>query len=255
MNKSLAAGAIALLLPWLGGGAIAQDEQAPQPWALTFTHKALEAVTVPYKDGSARTVYVLPFTIENKSGATADLTLHFRAMVGTNPRKQKLHIALPDPDAEEFVRRMARAPGMLGVADINRHDAGEQGAGKLAPGAKLQGVAVFGEFSREWDKVVITVTGLEPGAIEARVRKYGDAGFTLAHRAYARHNAAVKEAAGDGASSTDVHAIVQHRVVWKMQFSRKGDEFSPQLDPITLDTEGWDVLEDPAPTIVYTLFQ
>jgi hypothetical protein len=255
MNKSLAAGAIALLLPWLGGGAIAQDEGAPEPWELTFTHKSLEAVTVPYKDGSARTVYVLPFTVENKSGATADLALHFRATVGTNPRKQKLHLALPDPDAEEFVRRMARAPDMLGVADINRHNAAEQGTGKLAPGEKLQGVAVFGEFSREWDKAVITITGLESGAIAARVRKYGDAGFTLAHRAYGRHNAEVKQAAGEGAPTTDVHAIVQHRVVWTMHFSRKGDEYAPQLDPITLDREEWDVLEAPPPAIVYTKFE
>ena len=252
MRKTLAVAAIAVLLPW---AAFAQDDAAPEPWELTFTHKALEAVTVPYRDGSARTVYVLPFTIENKSGAAAELTLHFRATVGTDPRKQTLHFALPDPDAEELVRRMARTPGMLGVSQINRHNAGEQGPGKLAPGEKLQGVAVFGEFSREWDRAVITVAGLEPRAIDARVRRYGDAGFTLAHRAYGRHNAEVLEKAGEAASSTDVHAIVQHNVVWKMEFSRKGDEFEAQLDPITMDREYWEVLEEPAPNIVYTKFE
>lgn len=252
MSKTLAVAAIAVLLPW---GAFAQDDAAPEPWELTFTHKALEAVTVPYRDGSARTVYVLPFTIENKSGAVADLTLHFRATVGTDSRKQKVHFALPDPDAEEFVRRMARAPGMLGLAQINTHNAGEQGSGKLAPGERLQGVAVFGEFSREWDRAVITVAGLEPRAIDARVRKYGDAGFTLAHRAYGRHNGEVREKAGDGAATTDVHAIVKHNVVWKMEFSRKGDEFEAHLDPVILGREYWEVIEDPAPSIEYSKFE
>lgn len=251
MNKSLAAGAILLLLPWTGGAAIAQDDAAPEPWELTFTAQPLEAITVPYKDGTARTVYVLTFTIENESAATADLALHFRAEVGTDPRKKKVHYAVPDPDAEEFVRRMTRTPEMMSIAAINRHGAGDKGPGKLAPGEELTGIAVFGEFDREWDRAEITVAGLEPRALDARVRKFGDAGFTLAHKAYRRHNEMVRAAAGEGAQGNDVHAIVKHNVIRRMLFTRKGDEFEPHLDPIHLVLAEWDVVEDPAPEIVF----
>jgi hypothetical protein len=142
-------------------------------------------------------------------------------------------VAVPEPDAEEFVRRLSRTPDLKNVQDINR-------MGKLEPGAKARGIAVFGTFDREWDVATVTVAGLEPQALHCRARTYGDKGFTLAHRAYYAHNQAVRKAAGETAGA-DVYAVVSHKVIWKMQFHREGDEFAPQLDPIVMDSEGWDV--------------
>ena len=248
MNIRLAAGVIAVLMTLLGSGATAQDSK--KTWELEFQRLGpMKVITVPYKDGKARSVNYFTFTIKNTSDVEASLALHIKARVGKNPRKAKTLIALPDADAEEFVRRMSRNDKLINVQQINRHNA-SGGPGKLAPGETLHGIAVFGEFDREWDEAVVTVAGLEPRALKTRVRKYGDAGFTLAHRAYLAHNQAVLEKAGADADWKDVHCVVQHQVVWKMRFHREGDEFSAQLDPIYLDSEGWSVLADPAPKIV-----
>ena len=56
--------------------------------------------------------------------------------------------------------------------------------------------------------------------------------------------------AGKDPEFTEVNAIVKHDVIWKMKFHREGDEYGPHLDPIFLDAETWDVVEDPPPTIV-----
>jgi hypothetical protein len=232
----------ALLL--LGAGVAGQDDLDRKPaWALTLTHGPLEVHSVTYKDGSARSYYYMTFKLENKSPTEADLALHFRAAVGSHPKKRRVLIATPEPDAEESVRRLARAPDLKNVQQINQ-------MGKLAPGKSVRGIAVFGTFNREWDVAYVTVSGLESTAIHARVRKFGAAGFTVAHRAYHLRNQRVLRKAGKNPEFTEVHAVVKHNVIWKMKFHRKGDEYAPHLDPIVLDTEGWDVVEDPPPTIV-----
>ena len=143
MNIRLTAGALAILLALLCGGATAQDTSLP--WQLDFSHRSLKTITVSYEDGSARSVNYLTFTIKNTSDVEASLALHIKALVGKNPRKAKTLIALPDADAEEFVRRMSRDDKLMNVQQINRHNA-SGGPGKLAPGETLHGIAVFGEF-------------------------------------------------------------------------------------------------------------
>jgi hypothetical protein len=224
-----------VLLPLAGSGVLAQEEaQAFEPWSLRFTHEPLDVITVPYKDGGARTFNIMTFTLENDGKVAADLGVHLKAVVGSNPRKQRTHVAVPEPDAEEFVRRLSRTPDLKSVQDINR-------MGKLEPGAKVRGIAVFGTFDREWDVATVTVGGLEPRAIHARVRTYGDK-FTYAHKAYYAHNRAVRKAAGE-TPGKDAYAVISHKVVWTMRFHREGDEFAPQLDPIVMDGEGWDVTD------------
>ena len=128
----------ALLL--LGAGVAGQEEAArPPAWALSFTHGPLEVHSVTYKDGSARSYYYLTFRVENKSETAADLALHFKATVGTHPKKRRVLIATPEPDAEESVRRLARAPDLKNVQQINK-------MGKLEPGKSVRGIAVFGTF-------------------------------------------------------------------------------------------------------------
>ncbi len=233
-----------LLLPLLGvGGALAQESEAAAPWSLKMRHGPLEVFTINYKDGSARSVYYMTFTLENAGGAEAELALHFKALVGSHPKKTRVHIATPDADVEESIRRLAREPELKNIQEINR-------MGKLAGGGSLKGIAVFGTFNREWDSATLTLAGLEPRAIHCRVRQYGEAGFTLAHRAYFHHNARVRERAGADATAREYHAIVKHSVVWRMEFHREGDEFSPHLDPIIMDREEWDVVRDPGPAVV-----
>lgn len=216
------------------GGASAQDAAAP--WQLTLSAKPLDVATVTYKDGSARSFYYFTFTVTNKSQTEAALALHVRAIVGTHPLKKKTHVAVPEPDAEEFVRRMGRAPKLKNIQAINK-------MGKLQPGESVQGIAVFGTFDREWDKAVVLFSGLESASLQTRVRKYGDAGFTVAHKAYFRHNQGVLNAAGSDAEWSEVNAIIRHDVAWKMVFYREGDEFAPHVDPIHFDSAEWAVLE------------
>ena len=209
-------------------------------WKLQFEHLPLETLVVPYQDGSARTFYVLPFTVTNKGENDAPLGLHMVAHVGSNPRKRKSHIALPTKDAEVFYRRMAGSSEIKNVQDINAMKT-------LAPGKSVKGLAVFGTFHREWDVARVVVTGLEPRAIPTRVRVYGSNGFTLPHRAYHAHNKAVLKKAGKDADFTDKWVVLQHNVAFEMTFEREGDEFAPQLDPIIARGTDWTVLN---PTIV-----
>ena len=225
--------------------ASAQEAKAFEPWAIKFENKNLDVLVVSYRDGSARTFYYLPFTISNTGKVPAKLGLHMVAKVGTDPKKARDHIALPHPDAELFYKRMARSKDIKNVQEINAMK-------ELAPGQSVKGIAVFGSFSREWDKATVVVTGLEPRAIPTRVRLYGSDGFTLAHRAYNRHNKMVKKKVGADAASTEPFVILKHLVALKLGFHREGDEFAPQLDPIYSDFRDWDVLEDPAPAIVLT---
>ncbi len=239
MNRNLLVGAIGALLVLL---APATGEDPAPPWTIDFTHGPLETYSVTYKDGSAKTFYYMTFSIKNTSQADAPLHLVIKATVGSDVKKRKVLPALPAPEAEESIRRLSRAPDLKNVQEINNER-------ELKQGNALRGIAVFGTFHREWDVATITVAGLEPYSRECRVRKYGDAGFTLFHRAYVAQNQAVLSKAGADATFQDVYAIVRHNVVWKMQYHREGDEFAPQVDRIYLDAEGWAV-SDPAPTIV-----
>lgn len=242
MMRSMTVFALPVLL-LLGAGVAGQDAAREPAWGLTFTHGPLEVHSVTYRDGSARSFYYLTFKLENKSQTKAELALYFKASVGSHPKKRREFIATPEPDAEESVRRLARAPDLKNVQQINQ-------MGKLEPGESVRGIAVFGTFNREWDVAYVTVSGLESTAIHARVRKFGAVGFTMAHRAYYLHNQRVLGNAGKDPEFTEVHAIVKHDVIWTMKFHREGDEYAPHLDPIRLDAEGWDVVEEPPPTIV-----
>lgn len=244
MKKSLAVAVALLLTLALGGGVEAQDATAP--WSIRFSHKSLDVITVPFKDGSATTYYYMLFTLKNEGSTDAKLGVHFSALAGTHPKKQKTHLALPNKAAEEFVRRMSRSSGLKNVQQINA-------MGTLKKGKSVNGIAVFGTFNSEWDIAVVTVSGLEPAGLQTRVRKFADAGFTLSHRAYSRHNAAVTKKAGKGAEFTEANAIVRHEVVWVMKYHREGDEYAPQMDPIILDGQAWDVIAKPAPKIVMEL--
>jgi hypothetical protein len=243
MVRGLAAAVLIALLCSLTGGAAAQDADIAPPWSITFQAEPLDVITVQYKDGSAQSFNYFTFTLENKGKVEADLRLHVKAVVGSNPKKRKTHLALPEKDAEEYVRRMSRTKDLKNVQEINA-------MGKLGVGKKVRGIAVLGTFDREWDIATVTVSGLEPRALHCRVRMYGEAGFTLAHLAYRSHNEKVLVAAGEDAPYREAHAVVRHDILWMMKFFREGDEFSPHLDPIHLERAWWAVAEDPAPEIV-----
>jgi len=246
MNRIPATAGLALLLAAALNGAAAEEGEVLPPWALSFRHGPLDVITIPYRDGSSRTYYYMTFDVENASKADAALALHLKVVTTVGGRNARTHFALPAADVEESVRRIARAPDLKNVQEINKH-----ASGVLKPGEKLRGVAVFGIFDREWDRAVITVSGLEPRGIHCRVRKFGD-GFTMFHRAYRAHNAAVMQAASQEDKGTDAYAIVQHDVLWRMTYLREGDEFEPHLDfagRVHLDSEEWIVSEDPAPRI------
>ena len=241
MNRNLLFGALGVLLVLL---APAKGEEPP-PWAIEFSHGPLETYSVTYKDGTAKTFYYLTFALKNDMQVAAPLHVVIKATVGSDVKKRKVLAALPAAEAEESIRRLSRAADLKNVQAINQ-------MGELKPGESVRGIAVFGTFNREWDIATVTVAGLEPYARECRVRKFGNAGFVMFHRAYVAHNQAVRQKAGIDATFEDVYAIVRHNVVWKMQFHREGDEFAPQVDRIYLDAEGW-TLSDPGPEIVTEL--
>jgi hypothetical protein len=234
-RRFLAGGALAALLLLM---APARAEDPAPPWNIDFTHGPLETYSLTYRDGSAKTFYWMTFTIKNGSTTVAPLRLSIKASVSAGLKKREMLPALPAEDAEESIRRISRAADLKNVQDINKLKV-------LQPGESLRGIAVFGTFNREWDTATITVSGLEAHARECRVRKYGEAGFTMPHRAYYAHNQAVLKKAGLDATFQDVQAIVRHNIVWKMDFHREGDEFAPQVDRIFLDAEGWNLSAPP----------
>ncbi len=226
----------------LGAPAAGQEGARPAPWHLKFSHDALETITIPYKDGSSKTVYFMTFTLKNTGAVEAKLNLHITATVGTDRRKRKRHLAMPHPDAENVVRRISNTPGLLNVQSINK-------LRKLGVGKRVRGIAVFDAFNREWDEAVVAVSGLEPYVLDCRIRAYGN-GFTLAHRAYYAHNSKVLNAKDKSDMGGVKYIILKHNVQWSMKFTRAGDEFAPHLDAVDLVWEGWTVSNKPAPRIV-----
>lgn len=204
-----------------------------KPWKLTYEQRDLDVLVVSYKDGSARTNYFVTYTITNNSKNPAPLGIHIVATVGRG-RRVKTHIALPHPHAETFFRRMANSKDTKNVQEINAIKT-------LAPGKSVKGIAVFGSFDRQWNDVTIRVTGLEPRAIHTRVKKYGSNGFTLPHRAYNGHNKVVLAKAGKEPDFTEHFAVVAQTIQFETKFTRMGDEFAAQLDPIIALGSDWTV--------------
>jgi hypothetical protein len=229
MKIALCAGLVALVF-----ASPAQAEPKTfKPWKLSFEQRDLDVLVVSYKDGTARTNYYVPFTITNNSKNPAPLGLHLVATVGRGKRI-KTHIALPQPHAETFFRRVANSKDTKNVQEINAMKT-------LAPGKSVKGIAVFGTFDRQWNDVTISVTGLEPRSIHTRVKKYGSNGFTLPHRAYNGHNKVVLAKAGKDADFTEHFVVVSQAISYEMKFTRKGDEFAPQMDPIFAIGSDWTV--------------
>ena len=112
----------------LGAGVAGQEAAREAAWSLKFTHGPLEVHSVTYKDGSARSFYYLTFKLENKSQTEADLALYMKAAVGSHPKKRREFIAKPEPDAEESVRRLARAPDLKNVSRSTRWASWRRGA-------------------------------------------------------------------------------------------------------------------------------
>ncbi len=223
-------------------GVPASGQGASAPWYLKFSHDALETITIPYKDGSSKTLYFMTFTLKNTGKVEAKLNLQIVATVETARRERKRLLAMPHAGAEEVVRRISNTPGLLNVNKINK-------LGKLGVGKQVRGIAVFNAFDREWDDAVIAVSGLEPYVLNCRIRAYGN-GFTLAHRAYHATNSKVLKAKDKNDAGSVKYVILKHDVQWSMRFSRAGDEFAPHLDAMYLAWEGWTVSTKPAPKIV-----
>jgi len=237
--------AVAVLAVLGALGASAPAEDVPKaPWSLDFTHAPLELITVSYKDGTSAPAYYMVFRLENKRTVDAPLSLQFRAVVGADPKKQQTLLALPNSDAEEWVRRITRADDLRNVQELN---AG--GKGVLKPGESVRGIAVFGPFDREWDVAVVQVSGLDPRVLQARVRRYANGSFTLAHRAWNERNRLVVEKTSKDETWREFSAVVSFETRWVMTYVREGDEYAPNVDPVVLETERWVVAETPAPKI------
>ncbi|MFQ5845870.1 MAG: hypothetical protein ACE5JG_12880, partial [Planctomycetota bacterium] len=230
MRNNLRIGAALVVLGAMLGSASAQGGGQPG-WRLDFSHGPLDVVTVHYRDGTARPFYFMTFTLKNSGRTAAPLSLQAKVVVGSDPRKRRTHLALPHPDAEEYVRRLSRSSDLRNIQQLNQRK-GDRARPTLPAGGSVRGIAVFGTFDREWDTARVTVSGLEPRVIHSRIRSYPN-GFTVPHRGYSARNArVVKGAAGAEPEAKDV--VLFHDVLWEMKYRRKGDEIAPHQDPIIL---------------------
>lgn len=238
--------AAALLLSGLAAPGPATAAEAPaggKRWTLDFTHGPLNRVVV-----GETTHYYMTMTVTNKTG----LPRPWRPTViahtdTTHPR----YVAGGFAPALEVIRR---TEGNAALQPIEASGwKSDPTAGKIQNDETKQLVAIFGPVDPHWSKFRVEVLGLVNPTAILKVAKYGEGKWTVSDTAYLERNAKLLEELRSEAAKTgsamptptpEYHEVVESRA-WVMNYTRSGDEFRPDDDPLKGGRERWEVLGEP----------
>jgi hypothetical protein len=264
--KSLAVGVALLGAAFAAGASASADDPAPAPapvpapapapapagvpnakrWALDFSHGPVRRVEVDAGAGRISTMLYMTMTVENKT----PFPRAWRPFVtGWADSRQAPYVAGGYVNALPGIRAI-EGNDALQLIDTTGWKKGEEG--QIAKDEKKQVVAVFGTIDPHWAMFRIQVEGLVDPITTLKVRKFGDK-IVYDETAYAERNAKTMEEiqAAARASGADVpqpvaeYQEVRERRVRAIYYSRQGDEFRPEDDPIRFVKEQWEVLGDP----------
>jgi len=232
----------------------AEDVETRKRWTLDMSHGPLR--TVSLKDAAGRPTTYHYMTIKVKNGT--DFARQWHPRVEANTDTKKSYAAGGYGNALAAIRK---AEGDKGLVEIGST------AGRIKPGASVNGVAIFGPLDALYDRINVQIYGLVDPVAIYKVEQYGDkspAGAKedqvvlgkdslIVDSVYWDRNQKIlkrlkKAAADSGGAVPQPHVeymeVAENRY-WSMDFERLGDEFFAEDDIIRPKGEGWRIAGQP----------
>ncbi|MCC7136968.1 MAG: hypothetical protein IT460_00900 [Planctomycetes bacterium] len=227
-------------------GAAAPATASVKRWTLDYSHGPLRRVLVDDGAGRESSVLYMTMKVSNKTGLPRPWRPLVTAKVDTRATP---YVAGGNATALVEIRRQEGNDKLTPIEATGFRSGDEM---KLADGATLDLVAIFGSVDPGWCTCRIDVSGLINPITTVKVLKYGDKQVVM-ESAYAGRNDKVMETlrAEAKASGSDVprptpeYQEIQERRNFVMEYRRQGDEFRPDDDPIQFAGERWEVIGDP----------
>ncbi len=253
-TRLLALAAVLAVLP-AASSAFAEDPapasaDAPKAasgkrWMLGFSHGRLQRILIDDGTGNETTYMFMRFEVTNKTGLPRDWHPLVTATLDT--RSDKPYYAGGFPVALERIRRVLDEPELQAVETTWS----KRLEGKIKDGETKSLVAIFGPVDAGWSTFHVEFHGLVNPLTTLKANKYSETAFTFSEPVYVERNAQVladlaKSLGGAELPkpTSEYHVVIEKRV-WAVDYSRKGDEFRPDDDPIEFRGERWLVLGEP----------
>lgn len=244
----------ALLLIGAAVTASAEDVETRKRWTLDMSHGPLRTVVVTGGSGKSKTYHYMTIKVKNGSAFARQWHPHVEAITDT----KKTYAAGGYGEALDEIRKREKNKSLVSIGAT---------AGKLQPGASVDGVAIFGPLDSLYDRINVKIFGLwDPVAIY-KVEQYGDkspAGAkdddvvlgkdsVIVDAVYWDRNQAIlnrlkKAAKESGGTVPQPHVeymeVAENRYR-SLDYERLGDEFFAEDDIITPKGESWRIEGDP----------
>ena len=232
--------------------AAAPAADAPKPasgkrWMLGFSHGRLQRVLVDDGTGNETTYMYMRFQVTNKTGLPRDWHPLVTAKLDTRTTP---YYAGGFPVALERIRKVADEPDLQSVETTWSKGL----EGKIKDGETKSLVAIFGPVDAGWATFHIEFHGLVNPLTTLKAYVYSPGPppvVTFSEPVYVERNAQVlaeftKTLGGaELPKPTSEYQVVIEKRVWAVDYTRKGDEFRPDDDPIEFSGERWRVLGEP----------
>lgn len=241
--------------------AIAEDEGATKAsrWMLKMERGHLKTVLLESPDGSMTAYHYITLKVTNDTSLPRPWNPLVKATTDTKNEKGKnaVYVASGFGNALDAIRVQERNPKLQNLGAT---------AGKIAAGATLHTVAIFGPLDSLYDRIDIEIHGLAAPVATYEVKIYDgsevanqeaigtDKAWVIVDSAYwdrnqkllAKLKAEAAASGGDGLPEPNIsYVVMQERRYWGMTFERLGDEFRAEDDLITFKSEGWKILGNP----------
>lgn len=231
--------------------AFVRAEDAPaatsaRRWTLDFSHGPLRRVLVDDGSGRETTYLYMTMKVANNTG----LPRPWRGLVtATVESRTEPYVAGGYPTALAAIRRQERNNNLVAFEGTTFREGDD---GKIPTGTTHELVAIFGPVDAHWARFRVDVYGLVNPVTTFKVLKYGDK-QVVQEAAYAERNekvmaelrAAAKASGSELPKPTSEYQEVQEIRTYMIEYSRRGDEFRPDDDPIQFVRERWEVLGEP----------
>ncbi len=241
--------------------AVRADDPAPAPtaetpkpeaapasgkrWMLKFSRGQLQRILVDDGTGRETTYMYMLFSVTNDTAFPRPWHPLVTATLDT--RKERPYYAGGFPVALERIRKKVDDANLKAVETTW----GNGQEGKIQNGETKNLVAIFGPVDAGWSSFHIEFHGLVNPLTTLKAFKYSDTAVTYTDPVYVERNAAVladvTKAAGGAElpKPTPEYQVVIEKRVWTVDYSRKGDEYRPDDDPMDFVGEKWKVIGEP----------
>ncbi len=239
--------------------ATAADEAGASRWILGLKHGGLKTVLL-WGAGDRTTAYhYMTLEVTNSTRLARPWYPLVKAITDTKDKdgNNSVYIATGYEEALAAVRLLENAPDLKPVASTR---------GKIAAGATLKTVAIFGPLDSLYDDIRLEVHGLADSVATYKMDIYdgseiadgdditpsndwiiGDSAYYARNQKIMTKLRAQAKADGDGVLPAPVvhYVVVSERRLFRMNYQRLGDEFGAEDDLISFVSEGYEIQGNP----------